>query len=158
MDDTPVKIALVSHDRRHRRFLAKTLHSPQALQLVAEFEGFTALSARTLATTADLVVLYLASTDCHRQVPMLDLLCDLSDCMKVILVGECQNEEHVAALLRTGAHGYVLNERADQELPTAIESVLRGRRFISMPILDAMAFRFIDRENDTPSCSDADST
>jgi DNA-binding NarL/FixJ family response regulator len=50
---------------------------------------------------------------------------------KILIISQNSDAEVIAAALSDGAKGYVLKQDAVQELLPAVESVMRGQRFIS---------------------------
>ena len=54
--------------------------------------------------------------------------------IRVIILSMHATEEHVLHALRHGAAGYMIKDVAPEELPQAIEAVMRGDRWLSAPL------------------------
>jgi DNA-binding NarL/FixJ family response regulator len=62
----------------------------------------------------------------------------------VVVVGAAADEYVAARLLAAGAFGYVIDGALDAELVQAIRTAYAGKRYISPPLRDRMAFKYID--------------
>lgn len=51
--------------------------------------------------------------------------------VRVVILSMHTTEEHVAQALRAGAAGYIVKDGATEELGTAIDTVMRGERYVS---------------------------
>lgn len=69
---------------------------------------------------------------------------------RVLVVTMYADEHHAARLLRMGAAGYVVKDAAPSELAEAIRTVHQGRRFVSEPLREALALRFVDGPDREP--------
>ncbi len=64
---------------------------------------------------------------------------------KILVLTAHSEEEYVFETLKAGAHGYVLKDSTQTELLTAIESVLRGNRFLSPGISSKVIEGYLKR-------------
>jgi DNA-binding NarL/FixJ family response regulator len=55
---------------------------------------------------------------------------------KIVMISIYDTSPYVQSSLKAGASGYVLKDAAGSELPAAIRSVARGRRFYSQRIAE----------------------
>ena len=67
----------------------------------------------------------------------------------VIVLSMHASERHVLQALRAGAQGYILKESAPRELELAIESVARGKLFLSPSISRQVIEVFLGQMGDT---------
>jgi DNA-binding NarL/FixJ family response regulator len=69
-----------------------------------------------------------------------------SPATRVIVVTMHKAEEYVQASLRAGASGYLLKDAGDEELQTAIRTVLAGKVYLSADVSGAIIERYLAGE------------
>lgn len=69
---------------------------------------------------------------------------------RVIAVTVCDDELYPTKLMEAGAAGYVTKGISISEMVLAIESVFRGKRYISPDIAQQMALKSLEPETSTP--------
>ncbi len=70
--------------------------------------------------------------------------------VRIIILTMHADEHYAARLMRMGATGYVVKDAAPEELIEAIRTVHQGRRFVSSPLRDNLALRFVEGPEDEP--------
>lgn len=68
---------------------------------------------------------------------------------KIIILSMHAAESYVLEALRNGAHGYVLKDVAADELVSAIQTVLAGRRYLSSQLSERAIERYIQKAEST---------
>ena len=69
---------------------------------------------------------------------------------RLLVLTAQEGENAVWAALQAGADGYVLKESSRQELLTAIETVLRGERFITPAVSAQIVGRYLQGRSAPP--------
>jgi len=69
---------------------------------------------------------------------------------RIVILTMHADEHYAARLMRMGAMGYVVKDVAPSELAEAIRSVNEGQRFVSTPLRDTLALRFIEGPEEDP--------
>lgn len=67
---------------------------------------------------------------------------------KTLVLTAHRNEEYIRAALQAGADGYLLKDPSRAELLLAIDSVLRGKPFISPAVSQQIAVRYLQHSRD----------
>jgi DNA-binding NarL/FixJ family response regulator len=75
---------------------------------------------------------------------------------KILALTIHKSEEHVLAAFSTGADGYCLKDASQEELMTAIQTVLSGRRYISPDIAGQVLDGYVDGRKSLKSTSSWD--
>jgi DNA-binding NarL/FixJ family response regulator len=116
-----------------RRLLAEILQHIPNIKLICEVaDGFLAVEkARELRP--DLILMDVGLLKLNG-IAAARLIRDLSPHSKIIFVSQEISPEVVQEALGTGASGYVAKVDAGRELRTAVETALRGERFLSSTI------------------------
>lgn len=57
----------------------------------------------------------------------------------IVVIGFDDSAGFAQRVLAAGANGYVLQERATEDLPAAVKAVARGEEYVSMPVADRLA-------------------
>ena len=55
-------------------------------------------------------------------------------CKKIIFMSVHGDSDYVRAAVAVGAHGYVIKSQLASDLPLAVNEVMAGRQFISLPL------------------------
>jgi DNA-binding NarL/FixJ family response regulator len=112
--------------------------------------GETANPHETLALVAELLPgLVILDIGDHEH-PGLGAVADLRrqfPQVRILVLTESRNDQHIRAALQAGAHGFVLKNASDTELLEAVRSVLAGKVFLSPDVLDKVVSGFLDAGN-----------
>ena len=129
MNKSPIRVLVVDDYEPWRRYYATTLSKQQGLQIIGEaLNGLEAIQ-RAQELQPDLILLDIG-------LPILNgievawRIRKLSSESKILFVSQESSAEVVQAALGTGAQGYVVKTDARSELLTAVDTVLRGDRFV----------------------------
>ncbi|MCW5621708.1 MAG: response regulator transcription factor [Burkholderiales bacterium] len=63
--------------------------------------------------------------------------------VRVVILSMHSTEEHVAQALRAGASGYIVKDSATEELEIAIDTVMRGERYVSPTVSRSVVDRLL---------------
>jgi DNA-binding NarL/FixJ family response regulator len=113
-----------------RRFICSTLGKKPELRIVGEASDGLHAVQKAEELQPDLILLDIGLPTLNG----IEAACRISRLVpaaKVLFISQNNDAEVVTAALRNGAKGYVRKENAKKDLLPAIESVLRGDRFVS---------------------------
>lgn len=66
--------------------------------------------------------------------------------LNVLIVTGCNNDLYPSKLLKAGASGYLTKDASPEEMLHAIRTIYAGRRYISPPIANKLAFKHADEK------------
>ncbi len=124
-----VKVLLVDDHRMFREGLRTLLEQEDWLEVVGEVEtGHEAIQVAT-ELVPDIIIMDVAMPDLNgvaatRKIAESDLTA------KVLVLSMHSDRRYVTGMMEAGASGYILKERAFDELVRAMEAVLRGELYI----------------------------
>ena len=135
MPTTKKRVLLVDDHQMVRRGFRLMLEPNQELELVGEAADVDAAMAAVQTKRPDLIVMdiHLPGTgglEISRRV-----LADFPATKIVILSADAETET-INAALRIGVAGYILKESTPDELPRAIDAVLKGKLYLSPEVAD----------------------
>jgi DNA-binding NarL/FixJ family response regulator len=134
---SPVRVLLVDDFKPWHRFISATLQARPELQVIGQaFDGLQAVQ-QAQQLQPDLILLDIGlptmnGIDAARRIR------EVSANSKILFLSENRSSDIAEEALRTGALGYVVKSDAASELLPAIQSVLRGERFVSVILTDAV--------------------
>jgi DNA-binding NarL/FixJ family response regulator len=73
--------------------------------------------------------------------------------IKIIALTVHKTEEYILATLRAGADGYILKDATQDELLSAIQSVLNGKSYLSPSVSDMVIVGYLQGRPQVKSCS-----
>jgi DNA-binding NarL/FixJ family response regulator len=125
-----VRVLVVDDHEPFRNFVGETLQARSELQVVGEASDGLEAVQKAEELLPDLILLdiglpTLNGIEAAHRISM------LVPSATVLFLSQENDADVVATALSNGARGYVLKLDADRELLPAVESVLRGQRFIS---------------------------
>jgi len=131
-----VRVLVVDDFERWRIVVSAMLREIPGLHVIAEASNGEEAVQKALDLQPDLVLLdiglpYLNGIEVAKQIRRL-----CRDC-KIVFLTENRCCDVAEEALRTGASGYILKNRADSELITAVKAVLENEQFLS-PNLTAL--------------------
>jgi DNA-binding NarL/FixJ family response regulator len=130
LSPTLVRILVVEDFIPFRSFLTSLLQQRLEWQVVAEaLDGLEAVQ-KAKELSPDLILLdiglpNLNGIEAARQIR------EIAPKSRILFVSQESSTDVVQEALALGAHGYVLKLNAASELSAAVESVLKGKRFVS---------------------------
>ena len=135
---TPAKVVLAEDHALMRRSLRRLLEDSAGIEVAAEASSIALTRQHLAGHRPDVLVLNLSMPDgsslefveeLRRQWPQL----------KIVLMSVDDTPGFAQRALAGGASGYVLKERADEELPEAVTAVVRGERYVSPVVAERLA-------------------
>ena len=131
-----------------REALHALLAAVPGLEVVGAAETSAEAVRRAEALQPDAVLLD-TSMD-SRNLDALQALRRVAPRSRLLVLTAEAGEDEVWAALQAGADGYVLKESSRQELLTAIETVLRGERFITPAVSAQIVGRYLQGRSAPP--------
>ncbi|MEW6441689.1 MAG: response regulator transcription factor [bacterium] len=128
--ESTYRIVLADDHAELRQSLKKALAHRRDCQVVAEAGDGTELLRLMEQTTPDLVILDITMPNLGGIEATRRIKTAWSD-VKVLIMTVHREEEYLQQAISAGAEGYLLKEEADTELFTAIETVRKGRTYVS---------------------------
>ena len=125
-----MRVLIVEDFVPFRQFICSTLAKKPELQLIGEASDGLEAVRKAEELKPDLILLdiglpSLNGIDAARQIRK------LSPESKIIFLSQESSADVIEAALSLGAWAYVLKMRAESDLLAAVDSVLRGNRFVS---------------------------
>jgi DNA-binding NarL/FixJ family response regulator len=125
-----VRVLIVEDFVPFRQFVCSTLGTKPELQVVGEASDGLEAIQKAEELKPDLILLdiglpSLNGIDAARQIRK------LSPESKIIFLSQESSSDVIEAALSLGAWAYVVKTRAESDLLAAVDSVLRGERFVS---------------------------
>ncbi|MFZ1006200.1 MAG: response regulator transcription factor [Candidatus Sulfotelmatobacter sp.] len=125
-----IRVLVVEDFEPFRRFVASLLQKQPELQIICEVSDGLESVQKAEELQPDLVLLdiglpHLNGIEAARRI------CAVSPKSKILFLSENRSSDIAEEALRTGAGGYVVKSDAAGELLPAVESVLKGKLFIS---------------------------
>jgi DNA-binding NarL/FixJ family response regulator len=125
-----VRILVVDDFEPFRRFVCSTLEERPELQVIGEASVGLEAVQKAKELQPDLICLDIGMPTLNG-IEAAHQLSRLVPAAKILIISQNSDAEVIAAALSDGAKGYVLKQDAVQELLPAVESVMRGQRFVS---------------------------
>jgi len=126
----PIRVLVVDDFEPWRRFICSTLQKQTELQVIGEISDGLEAVQKAEDLRPDLVLLDIglptingieAASRIHQSVPG----------AKILFLTQNNDPDVVRTALLNGARGYILKADAKRELLPAIETVIRGHKFVS---------------------------
>jgi DNA-binding NarL/FixJ family response regulator len=113
-----------------RRFICSTLGTQEHLQVIDEVDNGLQAVLQAKVSQPDLIVLDIGLPGLNG-IEAARRILHLVPEAKIVFLSQESSADVVHEALRTGALGYVIKTRAQDELLDAIETVLQGKQFVS---------------------------
>jgi DNA-binding NarL/FixJ family response regulator len=125
-----IRVLVVEDFEPFRRLVVSILQKQPELQIISEVSDGLEAVQKAEELQPDLVLLdiglpHLNGIEAARRI------CAVSPKSKILFLSENRSSDIAEEALRTGAGGYVVKSEAAGELLPAVESVLKGKRFVS---------------------------
>ena len=131
-NDSPgiMRILVVEDFEPYRAFVTSLLKEKPDVQVISEaLDGLEAV-AKAQQFSPDLILMDIGLPKLNGIEAARQIL-EFTPTSKIVFLTQEASAEVVQEAFRLGAWGYVLKSRAANDLPAAIEAVLRGERFVS---------------------------
>jgi DNA-binding NarL/FixJ family response regulator len=150
-DGSSIRVLVVEDYLPFRRYLCSALRRRPSLEIIGETgDGLEAVQ-KAKELRPDLILLDVGLPTLNG-IEVARRVCMFSPESRILFVSQETSVYLVREALSLGAMGYVVKARAANELLEAVESVCRGRLFISSA-LPSLAFSDITREQDSDRLS-----
>lgn len=135
MNKSLIRVLVVDDYEPWRRFLSKAIQKQGELQVIGEASDGPEAVQKAQELQPDLILLdiglpTLNGIEAARRIREVCFAC------KILFISENRSADIVKEALSTGAGGFVLKSDAGKELLTAVEAVLKGKRFVSTSFAD----------------------
>lgn len=138
------RILIVDDQTILREGLRALLESDAALQVVGAVDDGAEAVRLVGAVNPDLVLIDISMRNTDGLGTIREIKRRAADTKALVLTAH-NSEEYIRAALHAGADGYLLKESSRQELLMAIDSVLRGNRFISPAVSAYLVTRYLQQ-------------
>jgi DNA-binding NarL/FixJ family response regulator len=129
-----IRVLVVDDYEPFRRFVCTTLEARPELQVVGEAaDGFQAVQ-KAAELQPDLILLDVGMPTLNG-IEAAHRILRLVPAAKILFLSQENDADVVAAAFSNGAKGYVRKQNANSELLSAIETLLRGNRFVSQGLI-----------------------
>jgi DNA-binding NarL/FixJ family response regulator len=127
-----------------REGLRARLSAAHAIELLQDIDNVSAILRGVEALKPDVVVLemWLAGT---AGLPAIQELKQRSPTTRIMVLTVDETEDYVRAAFQAGADGFVLKTTALTEMLAGIETILRGKRFISEAVSQHIVSRYLQQ-------------
>jgi len=125
-----VRVMVVEDHQPFRRFICSTLDTQEHLQVIDEVDNGLQAVLQAKVSQPDLIVLDIGLPGLNG-IEAARRILHLVPEAKIVFLSQESSADVVHEALRTGALGYVIKTRAQDELLDAIETVLQGKQFVS---------------------------
>jgi DNA-binding response OmpR family regulator len=142
-----IRVLLVDDYLPFLQFLRSTLEKWAELQVISEVSDGLSAVQKAQEQRPDLILLDIGLPTLNG-IDAAKRILKLSPHSKILFISQETSTELVLGAFATGATGYVVKTDARNELLTALETVLRGERYVSTTLA----------ERDFPTVSDAGAT
>jgi len=112
------------------------------LEVVNESTNASGIRSLVAALTPDLLITDLASSD-DDGINEIAEIKEAYPLTRILLVTKHNSEQSIRAALRAGASGYVMKDASNDELLTAVRSVLAGKFYLSPSLSDNIISAFL---------------
>jgi len=125
-----VRVMVVEDHEPFRRFICSTLGAQEHLQIIDEVDNGLQAVLQAKVSQPDLIVLDIGLPGLNG-IEAARRIFHLVPEAKIVFLSQESSADVIQEALRTGALGYVVKTRAQDELLDAIETVLQGKQFVS---------------------------
>ena len=125
-----LKILILSDDADVRRQLNCLIDPHPAWKVVGEMACDKAITGNPLKRPPDVVIAEMSEFDAST-LPMISSIHDKFSGSKILALSGHQDSRLVLRMIHAGANGYLIMDRASEELAAAIQAVVSGGIYLS---------------------------
>jgi DNA-binding NarL/FixJ family response regulator len=133
-----VKIIVVDDHAVVRRGLIQILESMQEVNSVGEASNGNELIEMLKEDECDVVVLDISMPG-KSGLDILKEIKAIKQNISVLILSIHPEEQYAVRALKAGASGYITKDSAPEELVTAVQRIMEGRKYISQPLAEKLA-------------------
>jgi DNA-binding NarL/FixJ family response regulator len=130
-----IKILIADDHMIMRKQLVSLIEVEADMEVIAEAEDGPTAVQLAKELLPDVVIMDINMPRLNGLGATRQIIADLPD-VRVIVVSMRSERQMVMAMLHAGAFGYVLKDRSDKELTTAIRTVVAGGKYLSPGLED----------------------
>jgi len=145
-----IKILIADDHQLVREGIKRILAEDEELQVIAEAADGQEAVDMIEKHKPDIVLMDITMPGMDGMEATRRLVKEIDTSVRIIILTMHTDEHYAARLMRMGATGYVIKDVAPAELIEAIRTVHQGRRFVSTPLRDTLALRFIEGLENEP--------
>ena len=135
MKTSSTRVLVVDDYEPYRRFVCSTLQKQADLQIIGEVSDGLEAVQKTQELRPDLILLDIGLPTLNG-IEVARRIRKHSPTSKILFVSENRSWDMAEEALRTGAGGYLVKSDAASDLLPAVESVLKGKQFVSASFAD----------------------
>lgn len=139
-----IKVLLADDHQILRAGLKSLLESEGNIEVIAEADNGRETIALVKKLTPDVIVMDVAMPDMNG-VDATRKLTQLEPKVKVLALSGHSDGVYVKGMLEAGAKGYLLKDAASEELILAINTVAKGRIYVSPSVTDTLVGDYLQR-------------
>lgn len=124
-----IKVLVADGETLYRESICALLKDQQDIKIVGQASDSRKVIEKVRKHAPDVVLMEVAK-DQRNDEDIIPLLCNGHGNVKVLLVSQYEDEEHILSGLRSGCHGYIPKRATASELVSAIHAVYRGGYFL----------------------------
>jgi DNA-binding NarL/FixJ family response regulator len=126
----PLKILILSDNAEVRRHLKRLIDAQPAWKVVGVMACEKAIAGSPLKHPPDVVIAELNRLDAS-MVPLISTIRDKFGGSKLMAVSAQRDSRLVLRIIHAGANGFMITDRAPEELAAAIKTIAAGGMFLS---------------------------
>jgi len=140
-----IKILLADNQKDMREFLRSLLEKYDEFALAAEADNSESTIALASECKPDIVVMNAGMPGMNCSEATRRIITEVPG-VKVIALAKDVRKHHVVEMLQAGTSGYLLKERACEELVDAIHEVVAGNTYLSPPVLGEVIGEYVHKQ------------
>jgi two-component system, NarL family, invasion response regulator UvrY len=144
-----VRVVIVDDHAILRRGLSQIIDECQSMSMVGEAENSAQALQLLRKTPCEVVVLDISLPD-RNGIETLKLIRKEFPKLKVLMLSMHPEEQYALRALRAGASGYLNKQSAPAQLLSAIDSVSRGRKYVTPAVAEELANSVGDDTTEAP--------
>lgn len=144
-----VRVVIVDDHAILRRGLSQIIDECQSMSMVGEAENSAQALQLLRKTPCEVVVLDISLPD-RNGIETLKLIRKEFPKLKVLMLSMHPEEQYALRALRAGASGYLNKQSAPAQLLSAIDSVSRGRKYVTPAVAEELANSVGDDSTEAP--------
>jgi DNA-binding NarL/FixJ family response regulator len=130
----PIRIVLADDHAAMRHSLRILLDGEADIDVIAETDSLQSMMHHMRSRRPDVLVLDLGMSHGSSGIETLSRLRRYTPDIRIVVLTVDDEPAFAKRILQNGAHGLVLKELSDSDLPTAVREAWHGRSYVSPPL------------------------